>query len=136
MVRGSWECLRISPTAYEHFVKWGLFKTWTRTRRMRVLYLGKEIDIDDLPDGAEPPASYYFDRVEISHYAIDQASKIVPEGVWKTVGLYTWLSRQSNAAFQRLEVGQYDIQGRNLHFFFKRKSAVPRLEEVKHVKRI
>jgi hypothetical protein len=73
----------------------------------RITIMGEEVDWDALP---EPTVAVelgdYFKRVRLSPLAIDEASKIVPQEFWKTVGIYTWLSRRANQVYQQLPASQ------------------------------
>ena len=84
---------------------------------MKVRVMGKEISVEEIPDPAPMPEMYFAAPI-LSPRAIDRASQIVPDEVWKATGLHTWLSGRASKAFEQIKVGEKEVRLGKLTYRF------------------
>lgn len=96
---------------------------------VRVLYMGKEISLEDLPE-PQPSLEAYFKPVMLSPQAIDRCSQIVPDEYWKPLGIHTWLAKRADFAFSKLGMSQSEIKIGRLKYVFEVVNDVPILQKL------
>ena len=100
-----------------------------KEKKPKLFIMGEEVDWDSQPDS---PAQIedYFAEVTISTHAIDRASQVVPEKVWQTTGIYTWLHRRANQAFQAMPASHRQFTIGKLKYVFEYEAEGPVLKTV------
>lgn len=100
------------------------------SKGMKITYMGKVIDHEELPDAPATELEDYFKQPALSAHAIDRASQVVPETYWKAVGIHTWLSGRAKEAFSKLPVEKREIQLGRLNYVFEYDASEPVLKTV------
>lgn len=85
-------------------------------RDSRIKLFGSEDDWEDPADAAPPTKTtgaidlhHMMKPVRLSLDAINQASRIIPDYVWKNRGLVTWLQLAADDAFSKLKYDELAI---------------------------
>lgn len=94
--------------------------------------MGRELSEEEIAAIAEPePAiTAHFEEATVSTHALDAASKVVPERVWKEPGLYSWLTRRANEAFKKMPASARSVEMGRLRYVFEYANDRPVLKTV------
>lgn len=96
---------------------------------MKVTMMGVPQEDVELPP-LDPPLEFHFADVTVTQAAVDRASQVVPEEVWKPLGLHTWLTRRANEAFKKCTVSERKVDMGRLRYVFGAEKDKPVLETV------
>lgn len=99
---------------------------------MKVSVMGQQLteeEVAEIPE-APPELTAYFEEPTVSVLALDTASRVVPEEVWRTIGLATWLRRRANEAFKKMPVHEKRQQLNRLIYVFEYINEKPVLKNV------
>lgn len=101
--------------------------------RMKVSVMGKALTEEEIATIPEPvpELTAFFNEPTVSPHAMDAASRVVPEDVWKPLGLHTWLLRRAAEVFQSMSVGEREKRLNRLIYVFEFVNDKPVLKTVR-----
>lgn len=99
---------------------------------MRISVMGKDLTPEEIAEIEEPvpDAAAYFSEPTVSAQALDAASRVVPEEVWKPLGLHTWLQRRACEVFKKMPVRERSAELGRLRYIFEYANDTPVLKTV------
>lgn len=99
---------------------------------MKVSVMGVELSPEEIAEIEEPMPEViaYFAEPTVSAQALDAASRVVPEEVWKPLGLHTWLQRRANEVFKKMPVRERSAELGRLRYIFEYANDKPVLKTV------
>lgn len=97
---------------------------------VKILFMGKEISHEELPEPDAATIEDYFAPVYITGHAIDMASKVVPKEHWQIHGLHSWLTLRAQKAFEKMPASAKEIVQGRLKYVFTYTDKGPELKTV------
>lgn len=99
---------------------------------MKISVMGQALSPEEIAAIEEPAPelSAYFLEPTVSANALDAASRVVPEDVWRPLGLHTWLTRRACEAFKRMSVNARAFEMGRLRYVFDYQNDKPVLKTV------
>ena len=99
---------------------------------MKISVMGRDLTPEEIAEIEEPApdVNAYFAEPTVSAQALDAASRVVPEEVWKPLGLHTWLQRRASEVFKKMPVRERSAELGRLRYIFEYVNDMPVLKTV------